>query len=113
MPEKSAIQRIKELDEERAKIFDHAKEEALEKAQQAVAELKALGLTYTLVNGEENIKAKKGDQGGRNKGSVKEGPCSICGFETSPPHDARKHRSQMKKKAFTAAELTEKGLTKV
>jgi vacuolar-type H+-ATPase subunit H len=32
MAEKSAIQRIKELDEERAKIFDQAKAEALEKA---------------------------------------------------------------------------------
>ena len=39
MAEKSAIQRIKDLDTERASIFDQAKEEALEKAKAAVAEL--------------------------------------------------------------------------
>ena len=49
--EKSAIQRIKDLDTERASIFDQAKEEALEKAKAAVAELNALGLNYTLSNG--------------------------------------------------------------
>jgi hypothetical protein len=48
---KSAIQRIKELDAERASIFEQAKEEALEKAKAAVAELNALGLNYTLING--------------------------------------------------------------
>jgi hypothetical protein len=37
--EKSAIQRIKDLDAERASIFEHAKAEALEKAKVAVAEL--------------------------------------------------------------------------
>ena len=42
MAEKSAIQRIKDLDAERASIFDQAKEEALEKAKAAVAELKLL-----------------------------------------------------------------------
>jgi hypothetical protein len=42
--EKSAIQRIKDLDAERASIFDHAKAEALEKAKAAVAELNGLGL---------------------------------------------------------------------
>jgi hypothetical protein len=44
--EKSAIQRIKELDAERVSIFDQAKGEALAKANAAVAELNALGLNY-------------------------------------------------------------------
>jgi hypothetical protein len=48
--EKSAIQRIKDLDAERASIFDHAKEEALEKAKAAVAELNGLGFNYTLTS---------------------------------------------------------------
>ena len=48
MAERSAIHRIKELDDERAKIFDQAKEEALQKATQAVADLNALGLNYQL-----------------------------------------------------------------
>lgn len=38
--------------------------------------------------------------------------CPLCDFITDPPHDARMHRSQQKKQAFSAAELTEKGLKK-
>jgi hypothetical protein len=38
MAEKSAIKRIKELDDERAKIFDQAKEEALQKATQLLVQ---------------------------------------------------------------------------
>jgi DNA-binding protein H-NS len=39
--------------------------------------------------------------------------CPICHFQTTPPHDGRTHRNQKKKAPFSAAELTEKGLTKV
>jgi len=109
MAEKSAIQRIKELDEERAKIFDQAKEEALEKATQAVTELNALGLQYTLVNGAERS-AQSSSPEVAKRGTVKDTPCPICEFQTAPPHDARAHRGQVKKKAFAAAELKAKGL---
>ena len=44
MTDKTAIQRIKELDEERATLFEQAKEEALRRANQAVEDLNALGL---------------------------------------------------------------------
>jgi hypothetical protein len=57
MVETSAIQRIKELDDERAKIFGQAKEEALQRATQAVADLNALGLNYRL-----SIGNAKGDE---------------------------------------------------
>jgi hypothetical protein len=110
--ENSAIQRIKELDEERARIFDQAKEEALEKAKAAVEELNALGLDYTLVDGEGKT-ARAPKAAASNKVTVRDAPCSVCEFQTSPPHDARAHRGQSKKKPFTAAELAEKGLTKV
>ena len=59
MVEKSAIQRIKELDDERAKIFDQAKEEALQKATQAVADLNALGLNYQLTMGNAKTEEKQ------------------------------------------------------
>jgi len=112
MAEKSAIQRIKELDEERVRIFEQAKEEALEKAKAAVAELNALGLDYALVvSGSKRAHAPKATA--PSKGAVKAAPCSICGFQTSPPHDARTHRGQSKKKPFTTAELEEKGLTMI
>jgi hypothetical protein len=49
MTDKTAIQRIKELDHERATLFEQAKEEALRRATQAVEDLNALGLKYRLV----------------------------------------------------------------
>ena len=51
MSEKTAIQRIKELDQERATLFEQAKEEALRRAAQAVEDLNSLGLKYRLVMG--------------------------------------------------------------
>jgi hypothetical protein len=51
MSDKSAIQRIKELDQERATLFEQAKEEALLRANQAVEDLNALGLNYRLMTG--------------------------------------------------------------
>ena len=94
MAEKSATQRIKELDAERASIFDQAKEEALEKAKAAVAELNALGLNYTLANG-----AGKQAKTGSAKRTIKAAACPICDFQTTPPHDGRTHRNQKKRKA--------------
>jgi hypothetical protein len=105
--EKSAIQRIKDLDAERASIFDHAKAEALEKAKAAVAELNGLGFNYTLTNGKA---AKAGP--GKGKRTIKAAACPICEFQTTPPHDGRSHRNQKKKGPFSAAELKEKGLVK-
>jgi hypothetical protein len=106
MAEKSAIQRIKELDAERASIFDQAKEEALEKAKAAVAELNALGLNYTLTNG-AGKQAKAGSA--KEKRSIKAAACPICDFQTSPPHEKNKKKTG----PFSAAELKEKGLVKV
>jgi hypothetical protein len=108
--EKSAIQRIKDLDAERASIFEHAKAEALEKAKAAVAELNGLGLNYTQTNG-AGKQAKAGL--GKGKRTIKAAACPICEFQTTPPHDGRTHRNQKKKSPFSAAELKEKGLVKV
>jgi hypothetical protein len=107
--EKSAIQRIKELDEERAKIFDQAKQEALEKAKEAVAQLNALGLNYHLTNGAGKMAKSTTVKAKRAKAEV----CPICEFQTTPPHDGRTHRNQKKKAPFSAAELKDKGLTKM
>jgi hypothetical protein len=108
--EKSAIQRIKDLDAERASIFDQAKEEALEKAKAAVAQLNGLGFNYTLANGAGKA-AKAGL--GKGKRTITAAACPICEFQTTPPHDGRTHRSQKKKNPFSASELKEKGLVKV
>jgi hypothetical protein len=63
MAEKSAIQRIKELDADRANILAQAKEQALAKANQAIEELNALGFNYQLTNGAQKVKGKIAKEG--------------------------------------------------
>jgi hypothetical protein len=103
--EKSAIERIRELDAERANLFEQAKEEALKKATDAITDLIALGLDYQLISG-----AAKPAKSGPTEilGTTKDAPCPICEFLTIPPHDRRTHRNQKKKAPFSAAELKEK-----
>ena len=62
MTDKTAIQRIQELDRERAALFEQAKEEALRRATQAVEDLNALGLKYRLVGGESAAGGKAPDK---------------------------------------------------
>jgi hypothetical protein len=125
MATESAIETIKRLDQERAKLIDTAKTDALTRAQQAIEDLKALGFEYDMVEGGMvGAKTPKGTKvagriGAKKNGSGKgkasaDKPCTVCGFQTEPPHDARKHRfTQKKKKPFTPAELKAHGLTKV
>jgi hypothetical protein len=107
--EKSAVERIKELDVERARLFEQAKEEALKKATDAISDLIALGLDYQLTSGAKPAKS------GTTKvlGTARDAPCPVCKFLTIPPHNGRAHKNQKKKAPFTAAELEEKGLVKV
>ena len=99
MAEKSAIERIRELDLERANLFEQAKEEALKKATEAITDLIALGLDYELISGS----AKPGKSAPTEiLGTVKDVPCPICEFLTIPPHDRRAHRNQKKKAPFSA-----------
>lgn len=106
--EPTAIERIKQLDEERMRLLDHARKEALDKAGRAVDELNALGFNYRLVE------SGRGGERGSRKGTrrVKDAACPICNFKTVPPHDGRAHRSQSPKKAFTADELSARGFRK-
>jgi hypothetical protein len=114
MADRSAVQRIKELDNERAELFEQAKQEALERVHLAITELNALGLTYRLVDEEKHQPTRqKKMTTSDTRGRVKDAPCPVCGFQTDKPHDARAHRGQVKKKAFTAKELTDRGMTKV
>jgi hypothetical protein len=49
----------------------------------------------------------------KSERAKKDAPCSICGFKTNPLHDARAHRSQTVKGAYTDAELSARGMTRV
>ena len=66
MTDKTAIQRIQELDRERVALFEQAKEDALRRATQAVEDLNGLGLKYRLVEGESSA-ASKGDKKAQGK----------------------------------------------
>lgn len=107
----SVLEKLKALDEQRAKLLDGAKTEALEKAEKAIAELNELGFHYQLVEGP--LPSAKLPKSSQPKRHAKDAPCPICNFKTDPLHDGRAHRSQDAKKPFTAAELAEKGLKKV
>jgi hypothetical protein len=75
MSDQSAIQRIKELDKERAALFEQAKDEALRRANQAVEDLNALGLHYRLVAGAgENKTANKKPKESSPAGADKKRP---------------------------------------
>jgi hypothetical protein len=111
LADKSAIQRIKELDEERTKLLSNAKQEAMDRAKAAVSDLNDLGFNYRLTTMDElRNGAGKSKKAVRQKKDV---PCSVCNFKTDPPHDARAHRGQKRKKPFSAQELKDKGYTQV
>jgi hypothetical protein len=79
----SVLERLKALDEQRAKLLDDAKQEALGNAQKAVDELNQLGFAYSLSEG------SSASRGPRKASSKAEGvkrqprdlPCPICNFK--------------------------------
>jgi hypothetical protein len=113
----SVLDKLKALDEERAKLLDDAKKEALAAAHKALADLNELGFDYRLVEGTGPPNARRPprehSEGEAPKRQVRDIPCPICEFKTEPHHDGRAHRSQEPKKPFTEEELSEKGLAKV
>lgn len=98
----STLEQLKKLDDERAKIFGQAKQEALAAAKEAVSALNALGLRYQLVE-------RYGTAPKITRRRRKDAPCPICKFKTSPPHDRRAHRSQRRKTPLTKQELARLG----
>jgi hypothetical protein len=103
--DETPVQKLARLDAERAEILASAKADALQKANEAVGELNALGFHYLLCEeGEKPTGSKKGEQ---------TGPCTICKFLTNPPHGGRTHKSQAEKRPFTDEELSQRRLTRV
>ena len=113
----SVLDKLKALDDERAKLLEGAKKEALETAHKAIADLNALGFDFRLVEGHSTSTARRPSrertEGEALRRQTKDLPCPICEFRTTPHHDGRAHRSQEPKRAFTEPELAERGLTKV
>jgi len=106
------IQRIKEIDKERASLLDTAKRAALDAANSAITALNSLGFSYRLIERATTPARRTSRKARRGTGKIKNAPCPICQFKTKPPHDARRHRGQKKKRPFTAQELTAMGYAK-
>jgi hypothetical protein len=107
----SALQQIKKLDEERAKLLESAKKDALAKATEAIEELNALGFEYELTEfAKENARVARKAGGRKAIDHSPKGACPICEYATNPPHDKRSHRAQTKKKPFTDTELEQRSM---
>jgi hypothetical protein len=112
----SVLEKLKALDAQRAQLLEGAKQEALDQAEKAVAELNELGFQYTLTERASTTlpaRAPRKTASQAPKRQARDVPCAVCHFKTSPHHDGRMHRSQKPKKPFNVEELMEKGLTKV
>ena len=83
MTDKTAIQRIQELDRERTALFEQAKEEALRRATQAVEDLNTLSLKYRLVEG-ESAAGSKGASNRPQKQAEKKSAASKVSRDASP-----------------------------
>ena len=112
----SPLERIKQLDEERAKLLEEAKKEALNNATQAVSALNALGFKYQLTEEADGSRPGKSSGAGNRMGTrtVKPGTiCPICKFATNPPHDGRRHPRKEPKRPFTDDELQAMGMRRM
>jgi hypothetical protein len=110
----TVLEKLKALDAQRAQLLEGAKQEALDNAEKAVAELNELGFHYTLTEGEAaSTRGPRKSAATGLKRQPRDVPCPICKFKTTPHHDARMHRSQKTKKPFSTEELMEKHLSKV
>ena len=110
----TALRQIEKLDEERAKLLESAKADALARAEEAVIELAALGFDYELVEpAREKARKTRTARKVLAPDHHPKGTCPICEYATKPPHDKRSHKSQQKKRPFTADELHQRSLVRV
>ena len=118
----SPLTQLRTLDKQRLRLLEDAKAELIRKIDKDLELLRGLGFDYAIstrapkkkkrkANGE--VKAKSNGKAKPN-GRLSQGhPCSVCGFVTEKPHDARSHRWQKPKAPFNARELVERGMVKV
>jgi hypothetical protein len=111
----TTLQQIKKLDEERAKLLESAKTDALTRAEEAINELNALGFAYELLEpaGKTTSRKTRTARKASPPDHHPRGACPICEYTTKPPHDRRSHKSQQKKRPFTADELDQRNLLRV
>src|ERR1700732_1272293 len=88
MPEKqTALQQIKKLEEERAKLLENAKADALARAEEAIIELTALGFDYELAEpARETARKTRSVRKALVPNHHPKATCPICEYATKPPH---------------------------
>jgi hypothetical protein len=107
-PVNAAREELAQIEKRREELMSGIRGSAESELKNALREFNALGLGVTY----ELRAVGRGSRRGTRSVDPNR-PCPICGFKTIPPHDARAHRAQgNKKKAFTAEELSAKGLAK-
>jgi hypothetical protein len=111
--QKSAVEEIKELKAQLESRTEQVKQEALDKASEAIGILRELGIDNDTILKDLGFRGRAEARDSREARPPKDEQCPICNFRTDPPHDGRSHRGQTKKKPLTAEELAKKGLTKV
>ena len=68
----SVLDKIRALDEQKAQLLSGAKQEALDKANAAIGELRELGFTYRLVQSDQSTRAAP-RTGRARRGSIRDG----------------------------------------
>ncbi len=102
---KSALEAWREQQNAANNLRDSAIQELLNQRKAIDAQLAEFG------HGDSGARSGRGSGVKRPVDPNK--PCGICGFATVPNHDGRKHRSQGdKRKPFTAAALSDMGMSK-
>ena len=124
----SPLTQLRTLERQKLRLLEDVKDELLQKIDRDLKLLRGLGFNYAIstqsqkrterrakagtnvkAKARANGKAKTRANGRRSRGQ----PCSVCGFVTEKPHDARSHRWQKPKAPFSGKELAERGMTKV
>lgn len=113
-PQLKALERVRQIDRERAELIAEMKAEALDRVDAAIRQLAELGFDYRLDEAGKDTQPVLNPSGRTGRRRVNtERPCPICEFRTEPPHDARSHRGQVDKRPFTDDELEANHLARV
>jgi hypothetical protein len=115
----ATIETWKEFERQRIEMREQLRQDAMSRAEQAIADLAEIGFHYYLGETEKSVRPAKRakqrtstDKSARHKPSADK-PCPICEYRTDPPHDRRSHRMQKRKRAFTDKELEAARMTRV
>jgi DNA repair exonuclease SbcCD ATPase subunit len=101
---------VKEREELRSRLEaleDQIRAAKEQRRQELLRELAALGFSASPSRPESAVRVAA------KKGRRTDDPCRVCGFKTTPLHDARSHRGQNPQRPFSDDELARRNFVKV